>query len=68
MYVKKSAFLDLWQKNNFAIEYSLDGWTGRYGMPLEFLLSVHKATMMPDLAMDMVSNFPTEIHILLHMI
>ena len=48
------------------MEFSLDGWTGRYGMPLEFLLSVHKATMMPDLAMDMISSFPTEIALLLH--
>ena len=52
--------------NNNAIEFSLDGWTGRYGMPVEFLLSVHKATMMPDLAMDMVTNFPTEIMLLFH--
>ena len=52
--------------NNNAIEFSLDGWTGRYGMPAEFLLSVHKATMMPDLAMDMVTAFPTEISLLLH--
>ena len=52
--------------NNNAIEFSLDGWTGRYGMPVEFLLSVHKATMMPDLAMDMVTAFPTEISLLLH--
>ena len=57
---------ELFNANNNAIEYSLDGWTGRYGMPLEFLLSVHKATMMPDLAFDMVTTFPTEIHLLLH--
>ena len=56
----------LFNVNNNAMEYSLDGWTGRYGMPLEFLLSVHKATMMPDLAFDMVTSFPTEIHLLLH--
>ena len=35
-------------------------------MPVEFLLAMHKATMMPDLAMDMVSAFPTEIALLLH--
>ena len=52
--------------NNNAIEFSLDGWTGRYGMPLEFLLSVHIATMMPDLAVDMVQYFPTEIKVYLH--
>ena len=52
--------------NNNALEFSLDGWTGRYGMPLEFLLAIHKATMMPDLAADMVTSFPTEIKLLLH--
>ena len=61
--VKRSSFLNV---NNNAMEYNLDGWTGRYGMPLEFLLSVHKATMMPDLAYDMATSFPTEIHLLLH--
>ena len=44
-------------------EYSLDGWTGRYGMPLEFLLSMHLATNMPDLAHDMVHHFGTEVKI-----
>ncbi len=51
---------------NNPMKYSLDGWTGRYGMPLEFLLSIHVATMMPDLAYDMVDNFKTEVNILLH--
>ena len=61
--VKRRTLLDA---NNNAIEFSLDGWTGRYGMPVEFLLSVHLATMMPDLAVDMVKNFPTEIQVYLH--
>lgn len=52
--------------NNNAIEFSLDGWTGRYGMPLEFLLSVHKATMMPDLAFDMATSFNTNVNVYLH--
>ena len=47
-------------------EFNLEGWTGRYGMPLDFLLSVHLATMMPDLAYDMVKNFDTQVVILLH--
>ena len=46
--------------------YSLDGWTGRYGMPLEFLLSVHIATMAPDLSYQMATSFDTEVEILLH--
>ena len=62
LYIKKKSIFN----DNNAMEYSLDGWTGRYGMPVEFLLSVHKATMMPDLAMYMVTQFPTEIALLLH--
>ena len=46
-----------------AFDYSLDGWTGRYGMSLEFLLSVHLATNMPDLAYDMVRFFGTVVTI-----
>ncbi len=48
------------------LEYNLDGWTGRYGMPIDFLLSIHLATMMPDLAYDMVESFDTKITLLLH--
>ena len=52
-------------KNN-PLVFSLDGWTGRYGMPIEFLLSIHGATMMPDLAYDMTTSFPTEVRLYLH--
>ncbi len=52
--------------NNNAMDFSLDGWTGRYGMPLEFLLSIHVATMMPDLAYDMATSFATNVNIYLH--
>ena len=48
------------------MKYSLDGWTGRYGMPIDFLISVHLATLMPDLAYDMVKSFDTQILILFH--
>ena len=51
---------------NNSMKYNLDGWTGRYGMPIDFLLSVHLATMMPDLAYDMATGFETEIQLLLH--
>ncbi len=60
--IKKSSLFN----SNSPMEYSLDGWTGRYGMPLEFLLSVHKATMMPDLAFDMATTFNTNVNIYLH--
>ena len=54
MRIRKGWFAD-------EFEYDLEGWTGRYGMPLEFLLSVHIASNMPDLAYDMVSFFGTEV-------
>ena len=47
-------------------EYDLDGWSGRYGMPIDFLTSVHVATMMPDLAYDMQDRFDTEVKVVLH--
>ncbi len=47
-------------------KYKLEGWTGRYGMPMEFLLSVHLATLMPDLAYDMADTFETKLNIILH--
>ena len=56
----------LFWANKSEMEYKVDGWAGRYGMPLEFLLSVHIATMMPDLACDMVQLFPTEVQTYLH--
>lgn len=36
--------------------YSLDGWTGKYGKPLEFLLTLHLATMSPDFAEEVAKN------------
>ena len=62
LYIKKSSIFN----NNNPMEFSLDGWTGRYGMPLEFLLAVHKATYMPDLAYDMATHFNTVVNIYLH--
>ena len=55
-----------WFSGNNPRTYSLDGWTGRYGMPLEFLLSVHVATMMPDLSYDMATSFNTNVNMYLH--
>ncbi|MCR5186395.1 MAG: hypothetical protein K6D97_04685 [Clostridia bacterium] len=48
------------------IQYNLDGWTGRYGVPLEFLIAIHMGTMMPDLSYSLASSFPTEVIMLLH--
>jgi hypothetical protein len=62
--IKKSGILN---RNNY-MSYSLDGWTGRYGMPIDFLLSVHVATLMPDLSYDMVKSFGTQINLILHQV
>lgn len=51
---------------NGKMKFSLDGWTGRYGMPVDFLVAIQTATFMPDLAYDMTENFKTEIKIILH--
>lgn len=60
--IKRSNFLN----HNYPIEFNLEGWTGRYGMPLEFLLAIHKATLKPDLAYDMATSFKTNVNIALH--
>ena len=51
---------------NRSFTYNLDGWTARYGMPIEFLLAVHLTSMSPDLAVDLATAFDTDVSILLH--
>ncbi len=51
--------------HNKILSYSLDGWTGRYSMPLEFLLATHIATMAPDLSYKLATTFNTDVEILL---
>ena len=48
---------------NQPMEFELDGWTGRYGLSLEFLLSLHLGTMAPDLVTAMVQCFDTEVQV-----
>lgn len=45
--------------------FSLEGWTGRYGMPLEFSLALHVSTMSSGLVKEMITNpdLQTEVHI-----
>ena len=45
--------------------YNLESWTGRYGMPLEFLLAIHIGTMTSDLTDEMLtnSNLQTTVHL-----
>lgn len=53
-------------KNKFY--FGLSDWTARYGKPVELLLSLHLATMMPDLSYDIASKdeFNTKVNIDLH--
>ncbi len=60
---KEMAIRRGWGKNYYT--YPMDGWIGRYGMPLEFLLSVQIATLKPDLAYEMATGFDTDVQILL---
>lgn len=52
--------------NDTVLAYNLEGWTGRYSMPLEFLLATHVATMAPDLSYKLATGFSTDVEILLH--
>ena len=50
---------------NNELVFDMDGWTGRYGMSLEFLLSLHLATMAPELVSTMARTFDTEVQVYL---
>ena len=50
--------------NNSTI-FTIDGWSDRYGMSLEFLLSLHIAAMQPDLVYAMLQSFDTEVQVYL---
>ncbi len=52
--------------HNLVMQYNLDGWIGRYSMPLEFLLATHIATMAPDLSYKLATSFNTDVEILLY--
>lgn len=45
--------------------FQLDGWTSKYGRPLELFLALHLSTMMPDLTNQIATsnNFNTKVHI-----
>lgn len=51
--------------NSDTYTFDLDGWAGRYGKPLEFLLTLHISTMAPDLAYKLASEdaFDTKVYI-----
>lgn len=50
---------------NKPVNYKIAGWIPRYGLSLDFLLSLHLGTSAPDLVYAMVQNFDTEIQVYL---
>lgn len=46
-------------------QYNLDGWMGRYGKPIEFLLALHTGTMAPDFAYEVAAGdeFDTKVYV-----
>ena len=46
-------------------QYNLDGWIGRYGKPIEFLLALHTGTMAPDFAYQVAAGdeFDTKVYV-----
>lgn len=47
------------------VNWDLDGWTGRYGKPIELSLALHLSTMAPDFAYDfcMDEDLQTDIEL-----
>lgn len=47
------------------VNYDLNGWTGKYGKPIELSLALHLSTMAPDFVYDfcMDEDLQTEVHI-----
>lgn len=50
---------------NNKTSFKIEGWAARYGLSLEFLLSLHIGTMAPDLVNAMLQNFDTEVQVYL---
>lgn len=47
------------------VNYDLNGWTGRYGKPIELSLALHLSTLAPDFVRNFCLNddLQTEVHI-----
>ena len=50
---------------NEPMKFELDGWTGRYGMSTDFLISLHLATLSPDLVTTLVQTYDTRVQVYL---
>ncbi len=46
----------VWKSHDDYTYFDLGGWTGRYGKPFELLLTLHIATMAPDLVEEIAMN------------
>lgn len=46
----------VWKAHKDYTYFSLEGWTGRYGKPFELLITLHVATMAPDLVKEFALN------------
>lgn len=51
--------------DKYNYNFALDGWTSKYGRPLELFLALHLSTMMPDLVDQIATDkaFNTKVHI-----
>ncbi|MGN1329843.1 MAG: hypothetical protein ACI4VN_00695, partial [Clostridia bacterium] len=48
--------LAFWKSHFDYTYYSLEGWSGRYGKPFELMITLHVATMAPDLVKEFALN------------
>ena len=51
-----SSGLAIWRWHNDYAYFSLAGWSGRYGKPFELMLTLHIASMSPDLVKEFAMN------------
>ncbi len=61
---RKNKLLEV-QIRDDTYQYNLDGWMGRYGKPIEFLLALHTGTMAPDFAYEVAvgKDFDTKVFV-----
>lgn len=51
---------------NNQMEYSTEGWVARYGLSQDFLISLHLATLSPELVQTIAQSYDTEIQVYLN--
>ncbi len=50
---------------NNAMVFDTEGWTPRYGLSQDFLISLHLATLSPDFVKTLVQSYDTEVQVYL---